>query len=148
MRAALLILIVPLLAPSALGDGSGPEAGVSSGPRLLGASPAGNDADPCEPQHWAIGGEIVPMVHAGIETEERECGDFYSYQISIIDPDGRTDVIWYDDERGVGVEIVRSPRFILWLDDERGCIMVVYLFGAIEQGCPLGPPPPPPHVPL
>lgn len=85
-----------------------------------------------------------PLVHAYAEFTTRDCPDGRSYNLVLQDPEGRTDVQWYDDERGSGIEVFRPPRFVSWLDSERGCQMVIYVFGANEMECVLGAPPAPP----
>jgi hypothetical protein len=115
---ALVVLVVLLGAPTALAD------------------------DACEPQTTRI--EPVEGAHVYVAVEQRECPEGRSLDAAILDPDGRTELTWYDDERGSGIAVIRSPRLVSWTEDERGCTMVVYTFGPTELECAAGAPPPPP----
>jgi hypothetical protein len=108
---------------------------------LLGAPTALAD-DACEPQ----GAEVEPVEGAPLSAaaQRRDCDSARSLDVAVRDPDGRTTIAWYDDERGTGIEVIRPPRVVLWVEDERGCAMVVYTFGATELPCAAGPPPGPP----
>lgn len=125
VRGALLFLIV-LVAPTAVAAG---------------------DPAECEPRAWSYGGEIAAGQHAGTDGEIIECGDSHSIQVALTDPDGRTDIEWYHDERGDGLQVFRPPRFFSWTDGERGCEMIVYVAGALTFDCIAGAPPEPPRLP-
>lgn len=100
----------------------------------------GGEDDPCW-DHASVG----PTV-AGAEMEHGTCyGETWS--VAVRDPNGRTELRWYDDSRGVGMELHRPPRFVAWWEDADGCHLVLYAFGAEELGCVAGAPPSPSHVP-
>lgn len=99
----------------------------------------------------AEGGDCSERTEAGmalaasVAVERVTCtGDAWS--VAVTDPNGRTELRWYDDERGVGVELHRPPRFAAWWEDGEGCHLILYAFGAEEIGCVAGAPPPPPAL--
>jgi hypothetical protein len=95
----------------------------------------------CEPSTISL--RQAESATVWVEVEERDCSDARSFDIVIQDPDGRTHVEWFDDERGTGVAAYRSPRFVYWADEPRGCTVAMSVFGAVERACPAGPPPSP-----
>ena len=125
------------LPPASADDGDAP-AGASSSSQ---AADCGYETTRIEP----IPND--PLIHLYADVTTRDCPEGRSWDIAIQDPEGRTDIQWYDDERGRGLEIFRPPRFVSWLDSDRGCQMVIYVFGANELECVLGAPPTPPAPP-
>lgn len=79
---------------------------------------------------------------AAIAVEHGTCAG-ESWSIAANDPNGRSELRWYDDERGVGIEAHRPPRFVAWWSDAEGCHLILYAFGAEEIGCVAGAPPSP-----
>lgn len=115
---------------------------------LLLAAPTATADEACEPERAAAHG--ADAAGAWVEVEERACGDVRSVDATLQDPDGRTHAEWFEDERGVGVAVYRSPRFVYWADEPRGCTVAFSVVGATELACPAGAPPSPrllPYVP-
>lgn len=108
---------------------------------LVLAAPMATADDACEPTRTAV--HEADAAGAWVEAEERACGDVRTLDVSVQDPDGRTHAEWFDDERGAGVAVYRSPRFFYWADEPRGCTVAFSAFGATELGCPAGAPPSP-----
>lgn len=101
--------------------------------------------EPCEETHEEI--DPVEGSHIGADLTLRECGDARAWEIGVSEPEGRSTLVWYDDESGTGIGLFHPPRFVWWHEDAYGCMMVVYLAGAIEEPCRFGSPPPPPALP-
>lgn len=89
--------------------------------------------------------EAGPAPTAGVFVEHGTC-EGESWTVAVNDPNGRSELRWYDDERGVGVEAHRPPRFVAWWSDAEGCHLILYVFGAEEIGCVAGAPPSPTRV--
>lgn len=110
---------------------------------LTGAVPSAvADHEPCwdHAEHGPF-----PMLRA--QVEHGSCGG-ESWIVAVNDPNGRTEVVWYEDQRGVGLEVHRAPRFVAWWSSDEGCVMMVYTFGADELPCVAGAPPAPPVLPV
>lgn len=104
----------------------------------------------CATERIAVEPDPVLFFHAGVVVEERSCAEHRSFHASLREPNGRLSLEWYEDERGLGLDVFYPPYLVSWTDTERGCVLVVYLFavGAVERECPAGPPPSPSQVPL
>ena len=89
---------------------------------------------------------VAPAQGLGASVERGTC-DGASWSVALSDPAGRSDVRWYDDARGVGLEAHRAPRFVAWWQDDEGCHLIVYAAGAAEPGCFAGTPPSPALLP-
>lgn len=81
---------------------------------------------------------------ASVELERRTCEDARSIEASETDPNGRTAVAWYDDERGRGLQVQRPPRLLLWEEVAGECRILYSVAGEEELDCVAGAPPAPP----
>ena len=108
-------------------------------------APVASAQEPCGYERVSV--DPVPDAHVGLEMETRDCEGNTSWYVAAAHREGRLAVEWYDDERGAGVGAFEPPRFVWWHEDRYGCMMVVYVAGAVELPCYVGSPPSPPTPP-